>query len=279
MLATAVIVFREVLEAALIIGIVLAATRGVAGRAMWVANGIAGGGAGAVVVAIFAGAIASAASGMGQEIFNALVLLIAVSMLGWHSIWMKRHGREMSISMKAVGQAVRGGAKPMYVLAVVVGLAVLREGAEVVLFLHGVAASGANGAGAIAAGGAVGLALGTAVGGLLYFGLLRIPSKYLFSVTGWLILLLAAGMAAQAAAFLVQADLLPALGDTLWDSSSLVSDGSLVGKSLHALVGYTARPSGIQLVFYAATIVAIVALMRLANRPHGAQRGTAASTS
>ncbi len=276
MLATAVIVFREVLEAALIIGIVLAATRGVAGRAMWVANGIAAGLVGAIVVAIFAGAIASAASGMGQEIFNAIVLLIAVSMLGWHNIWMKRHGREMSISMKLVGQAVRGGAKPMYVLAVVVGLAVLREGAEVVLFLHGVAASAANSAGSIAAGGAVGLALGTAMGGLLYFGLLRIPSRYLFSVTGWLILLVAAGMAAQAAAFLVQADLLPALGDSLWDSSSLVSDGSLVGKSLHALVGYTARPSGIQLVFYAATIAVIVALMRLAN---GARRDTAVSTS
>jgi len=274
MLATAVIVFREVLEAALIIGIVLAATRGVAGRVVWVTNGIAGGVVGAIVVAVFAGAIASPASGMGQEIFNALVLFIAVSMLGWHNVWMKRHGREMSISMKSVGEAVRGGAKPMYVLAVVVGLAVLREGAEVVLFLHGVAASGTNSAASIAAGGAAGLAVGSAMGGLLYFGLLRIPSKYVFSVTGWLILLLAAGMAAQAAAFLVQADLLPTLGDTLWDSSWLVADGSLAGKFLHALIGYPARPSCIQLAFYAATIVVIVVLMRLVNRPYGPQRGT-----
>jgi high-affinity iron transporter len=273
MLATAVIVFREVLEAALVIGIVLAATRGLAGRGLWVVNGIAGGAAGAIVVAIFAGAIASAASGMGQEIFNAIVLFIAVSMLGWHSVWMKRHGREMSISMKSVGEAVRGGAKPMYVLAVVVGLAVLREGAEVVLFLHGVSASGASSAASIAAGGAAGLALGAAMGGLLYFGLLRIPSKHLFSVTGWLILLLAAGMAAQAAAFLVQADVLPTLGDMLWDSSWLIADGSLAGKMLHALIGYTARPSGIQLAFYAATIATIVFLMWLVNRPYGRQRG------
>jgi high-affinity iron transporter len=279
MLPTAVIVFREVLEAALIIGIVLAATRGVAGRGAWVAGGIAGGAAAAIVIAIFAEAIASAASGMGQEIFNAVVLFAAVSMLGWHNIWMKRHGSEMSVSMKSVGEAVRGGAKPMHVLAVVVGLAVLREGAEVVLFLHGVAASGANSAGSIAAGGAAGLALGMGMGGLLYFGLLRIPSRYVFSVTGWLILLLAAGMAAQGAAFLAQADLLPTLGETLWDSSWFVADGSLAGKFLHALVGYTARPSGIQLVFYAATIAAIVVLMRMVNRPFGSRRGTQISAS
>jgi high-affinity iron transporter len=268
MLPTAVIVFREVLEAALVIGIVMAATRGVGGRGVWVANGIAGGVVGAIVVAIFAGAIASTASGMGQEIFNAIVLFIAVSMLGWHNIWMKRHGREMSVSMKSMGESVRGGAKPLYMLAIVVGLAVLREGSEVVLFLYGIAASSTDGRGAMAAGGAAGLALGTATGGMLYFGLLRIPPKYLFSVTGWLILLLAAGMAAQAAAFLVQADLLPTLGDSLWDSSWLVADGSLAGKLLHALIGYTARPSGIQLVFYATTVVTIVALMRLVNGPH-----------
>jgi len=279
MLATAVIVFREVLEAALIIGIVLAAARGVAGRGAWVATGIASGVAGAIAVAIFAGAIASAASGMGQEIFNAIVLFVAVSMLGWHNIWMKRHGSEMSVNMKSVGAAVRGGAKPMYVLAVVVGLAVLREGAEVVLFLHGVAASGASGAGSIAAGGAAGVALGMVMGGLLYFGLLRIPSKYVFSVTGWLILLLAAGMAAQAAALLAQVDLLPTLGETLWDSSWFVADGSLAGKFLHALVGYTARPSGIQLVFYATTIAAIVVLMRVVNGPYGPQRRTQISAS
>ena len=112
------------------------------------------------------------------------------------------------------------------------------------------------------------------MGGLLYFGLLRIPSKYVFSVTGWLILLLAAGMAAQAAALLAQVDLLPTLGETLWDSSWFVADGSLAGKFLHALVGYTARPSGIQLVFYAATVAAIVVLMRMVNRPYEPQRGT-----
>jgi len=275
-LATAIVVFREVLEAALIVGIVLAATRGVARRGTWVAGGIGAGLAGAVLVALFAEGIASLGAGMGQEIFNATVLFAAVLMLGWHNVWMKSHGRELSLSMKSVGEAVRGGTRPLHALAVAVGLAVLREGSEIVLFLYGVAASGADQRGAMALGGFAGLALGAGVGALLYFGLLRIPSKHLFSVTGWLILLLAAGMAAQGAAFLVQADLLPVLGDSLWDSSWLVSDESLAGKALHALIGYTARPSGIQLVFYLATMAIIIALMRLAARTnaHGQRAAT-----
>ena len=93
MLATAIIVFREVLEAALIVGVVLAASRGVIRRGAWVAGGIAAGVLGATLVAAGAEGIQQAAAGMGQEVFNAVILLTAVAMLGWHNIWMTRHGR------------------------------------------------------------------------------------------------------------------------------------------------------------------------------------------
>src|ERR1700680_253418 len=146
MLATALIVFREVLEAALIIGIVLAASQGVKRRATWVAAGIGAGVAGSIVVAAFA-----------------------------------------------------------------VGIA-------------------------------LGMAGGIATGAALYLGLLRIPLRHLFSVTSWMILLLAAGMAAQGAAFLEQADLLPALGTNVWDTSFLLPDDGIVGRVLHALIGYVASP-------------------------------------
>src|SRR5437870_3349420 len=164
MLATAIIVFREVLEAALIVGIVMAASQGVMRRGWWVGGGIA---------------------------------------------------------------------------------------------------AGIVGAAAMTLGGLLGLAAGVAAGAGLYFGLVRIPLRHLFSVTSWLVLLLAAGMASQAAAFLLQADLLPPLGTTLWDTSFLLSDQSLVGRVLHTLVGYTAQPAGIQLVFYLATLFVIGSLMRL----------------
>lgn len=263
MFATAVIVFREVLEAALVIGIVLAASQGLRARGFWVGSGIAAGAAGAVLVAIFAGAIAGAAAGIGQELLNAIILFAAVGMLGWHNVWVSRHGATLARDLKSVGVAVAAGARPQYVLATVVGLAVLREGSEVVLFLYGIAAAQGEQAPALLAGGVAGLTLGAGIGLLLYLGLLRLSTRYLFAVTGWLIALLAAGMAAQGAGFLVQADLLPPLGEAVWDTSAILSQRGIVGHALQVLVGYLDRPSGIQVLFYVITLVGISALARL----------------
>jgi high-affinity iron transporter len=235
MLGAAIIVFREVLEAALIVGIVLAASVGAPRRGLWVSTGLAGGVVGAGLVALFAAEIAAAAAGIGQELLDAVILLLAVGMLGWHNIWMSRHGRELAATARQVGDAVIAGARPLYVLAVVVGLAVLREGSETVLFLYGKAAGGGLSAGSLLGGGILGLAGGVAIGAALYLGLLRIPTRRLFTVTGWMVLLLAAGMASQAAGYLVQADLLPPLGDAVWDTSSVLTEDSVLGKALHTL--------------------------------------------
>lgn len=263
MLPTAIIVFREVLEAALIVGIVMAASRGALQRGRWVSGGIAAGIIAALLVAAFAAEIAGAAEGMGQELFDAGILFAAVGMLGWHNIWMSRHGRELAAHANRLGSDVRSGARPLWALALAVALAVLREGSEVVLFLYGIALAGQGGLLAMAAGGAVGLALGVAAGAAIYWGLVRIPMRLLFTVTSWLVLMLAAGLASQGAAFLMQADLLPALGSNLWDTSFLLSDQSLAGRILRTLIGYTAQPAGIQLVFYVATLLVIGGLMRL----------------
>lgn len=274
----ALLVFREVLEAALIVTVVAAATRGVARRGWFIGGGIGLGVLGAVLVATFAGVIASAASGVGQELFNACVLFAAVLMIGWHVIWMSSHGRELAQHMKAVGGAVQTGASSLTLLLAVVALAVLREGSEIVLFLYGMVAGGADG---LVPGLAMGIVGGTTVGFLLYFGLLRIPLRYFFTATNWMLVLLAAGLASSAARYLVQANLLPELGGQIWDSSWLLSDGSVLGKILHILVGYDAQPSGIQLIFYAVVVIALTLGMQLiggASRRASARRaGKAAS--
>ncbi len=267
MLGAAIIVFREVLEAALIVGIVLAASTGAPRRGLWVSTGLAGGVVGAGLVALFAAEITSAAAGIGQELLNAVILFLAVGMLGWHNIWMSRHGRELAATARDVGGAVISGARPLYVLAVVVGLAVLREGSETVLFLYGLAAGGGLSAGSLLAGGTLGMAGGVAVGAALYLGLLRIPTRRLFTVTGWMVLLLAAGMASQAADYLVQADLLPPLGTAVWDTSAVLTEDSVLGKALHTLIGYVSRPQGIQILFYIATLCAIWLLTRVIGSP------------
>ncbi len=265
MLAVAVIVFREVLEAALVVGIVLAASRGTARRGRWVAYGIVAGLLGALVVAGFTDEIASAVNGIGQEIFNATVLFGAVLMLGWHNVWMSRHAKEHVVEATRVGHEVLSGARPLYALAIVCGLAVGREGSEVVLFVYGIVAAQGGGAAVLLGGGLLGLVVGIGVGAALYLGLLTIPMRHLFAVTSWMILLLASGMASQGAAFLLQADLVPPLGN-LWDTSRVLSEQSVLGQALHALIGYVARPTGIQLVFYVGTLMLIASLMRIFGR-------------
>lgn len=271
MLAAALLVFREVLEAALVVTIVLAATRGLEGRGRWVASGVAAGVLGALLVALSAERIANAMEGVGQEIFNAGVLLAAVLMLAWHAIWMSHHGRELAAQMKSVGGSVGSGARPPSALLAVVALAVLREGSEIVLFLFGLGAGGSSAA-SMALGSGLGLLAGVAVGLALYFGLLRIPMRHFFTVTNWMILLLAAGMAAQAAGYLVQADVLPALGQKVWDTSGLLSTQSVLGETLKTLVGYDDRPAGIQVLFYFATAILIVVGMKVWGAPRGAVR-------
>ena len=159
MLASLVIVFREVIEAGLIVGIVLAATRSVRHRGWWVAGGVAAGALGACAVAGFAGELGALFNGSGQELFNAAILLVAVGMLTWHNAWMASHGRELAREVRAVGSAVAAGERPLAAVAVVVGIAVLREGSEVVLFLYGIFAAGGTSAGEMAAAAPLGLCL------------------------------------------------------------------------------------------------------------------------
>lgn len=263
MLGALIIVFREAIEAGLIIGIVLAVTRGVSGARGYVTGGVVGGALGALIVAAFAEQLSQAFAGAGQELFNASVLALAVAMLAWHNVWMARHGRELAQDLSDVGRAVARGERTLLALATVVGLAVLREGSEVALFLYGVLASGEAGW-SVVAGGIAGLALGAATSVATFLGLVSIPPRHLFAVTTTLITLLAAGLAAQCVAFLQQAGIVTALSDTLWDTSWLLSDKSIVGRVLHTLIGYADQPSVMQVIVYAVTLAAIFLATKLA---------------
>jgi len=274
MLATLIIVFREVIEAGLIIGIVLSATRGVPGRGRWVSLGVTVGIFGAGLVALFADSIANMVDGAGQEIFNASVMAIAVSMLTAHNVWMARSGRRVGNDMQSLGMAVADGQRSLIAMAAVVGVAVLREGSEIVLFLYGIALTQSNEGLQMLMGGGMGVVLGGVVTAALYFGLLQIPTSRLFSVTSYMLALVAAGMAAQAVAFLQQAGLVNAFPSVLWDSSDWLSQGSLAGQALHTLIGYAERPTGLQLLVYGATLGSIFALMRLVGQAAPTQQRT-----
>lgn len=265
MIGAAIIVFREVIEAGLIVGIVLAATQRAPHARAWIAGGVAAGVLGSCILAIFTGAVAEAFGGFGQELFNASILGAAVVMLAWHNIWMAHHGRSMALELQHASRSIIESHRSLAALAMVVGIAVLREGAEVVLFLYGVAISAGSTAAGLVSGGVLGVVLGVGVSFLTFKGLLRIPPRYFFLVTSWLITFLAAGMAAQAVSFLENAGTVTALQQTVWNTSRILSEGSIPGRILKTLIGYSDQPTLAQLLAYLVTLAAIFGLTRLSK--------------
>lgn len=262
MLASAIIVFREILEIALIMGVIAVATKGIPGRGKWILAGLAASILGSGAVAFFANEISMAAEGLGQEMFNAIILFSASLLIAWTVLWMATHARQLSQHIKNIGQKISDGSLPMYSLAAVIAITGLREGSEIILFLHGILASGTSSS-AIMLGSLIGFAGGATTGALLYFGLIQIPTRNIFAVTSWLLIFLAAGMAANGAKYLVAADVLTVWTSTAWDSSAILSQDGLVGQVLHALFGYADRPMGIQIAFYIATVAILAMAIKL----------------
>ena len=265
MLSALIIVFREVLEMSLILGLLFAATKDVPSCKKWILSGTALGLLGAVLFALFMDAVESAVDGAGEFIFNAAVLAFASVLLAWTVIWMSKHGRDMSMRLKQVGTSAAEGDMPMLSLMLVAMAAVMREGGEAVFFLFG-AMQMEDDMAAMLTGGLMGLVAGAALGIILYQGLIRIPMQYVFKVMGALLILLAAGMASQAANNLVLVDMLPPIVETLWDTSFILSDESLVGEILHVMVGYDAQPSGMQMMVFVATLALVTWLYQRAQR-------------
>jgi high-affinity iron transporter len=258
-----IIVLREVVEAGLIIGIVLAVTRAIPRRGFYIGGGIVAGLFGAALIAAAAGVLSNALAGTGQEVFNASILGIAVIMLGWHNVWMARHGRELSDNARKLGREIAAGAQSMTALTAVIALTVLREGSEIVLFLYGLAISSREAAAGMVSGALLGLLAGALLSALTYRGLVLIPPRYLFKATAVLIGFMAAGMAAQGVAFLEQANIATSLSGVVWNTTWLVSDNGIAGRVLHTLIGYTGKPTGLELIAYLATLVTIFGLMKL----------------
>jgi high-affinity iron transporter len=261
MFATALIIFREVFEIVLIVGIILAATKMLPNRLLWIALGAIAGLIGSGSVAYFTDSIAELSEGMGQEVFNAGILFIAALFIGWTVIWMKQHAKEMKAHFTNVGHSIAQGTLPYYSLSIVIALAMLREGSEIVLFTYGQIASGVTMTNIIN-GSLIGLTGGLIVGLSVYFGLLKLSMKHFFNITSWLLILLVAGMISQAIGYLSSAGYFNEWSRTVWDSSWLMSEDGILGQTIGVLMGYTARPSIIQLICYSAVLLFFVFIMK-----------------
>ncbi|MBL0319562.1 MAG: FTR1 family protein [Alphaproteobacteria bacterium] len=260
MLSTALIIFREVFEIMLILSVVIAATKDMVGRQKWIYIGIGAGILGSAIVAFFTDRIANLASGTGQEIFNAGILFTASLFIAWTVLWMQKHARHIKTQFQLLGADIRDGNTPFYALSIVIALAILREGTEIVLFTFGMIATGESWL-SLSIGFAIGVGSGLLIGGLLYRGLISFSSKLFFRGTSLLLILLVAGMMSQGFGYLVSAGYFESLSSQLWDSSWLLNEHGAFGQTLHALIGYTARPSAAQLAVYLTTLAALLTVV------------------
>jgi high-affinity iron transporter len=265
MLQIAIVVFREILEISLIVGILTTATKEIHGRTKWILSGLGLGFLGSLILALFTDKISESLDGMGQEFFNGMILIAAAVMIGWTVLWMQKHAKSISGELKRLSNSVREGKKPLYVLLVVVFLSVLRESAEIVLFTYSYYVSGTN-VTDIIVGLIVGIASGSAVGIALYFGILKAFGKYFFIVTTWLLIFLSAGIAAQGIGFWINAGVTPALLNPVFDASEILSQQSYFGKFLHIFFGYIDQPAGSQLIAYFVTLVVLILGLRVAKK-------------
>ncbi len=265
MLASGLITFREGLEAALIIGIVLGVLRrlGHANRSRTVWAGVLAAVAVSLAVGLALHALGVVLQGRGEAVFEGVAMFLAAGVLTWMIFWMQRQGRHIQAQLESDVRAAvaTGSAWALFSLAFV---AVVREGVETVLFLTAAAFSATPAQTLV--GGVLGLAVAVALGWLMFAAGRRLNVRTFFRATGVLLLLFAAGLVAQGVHEFQEAALLPTFVEHVWDINPILDEKSLVGQFLKSLFGYNGNPSLLEVVAYSLYFV-IVGVLSLRYSP------------
>lgn len=245
LLNSVVIVLREVLEAALLMSIFLASARFLHTRNRWVISALVAGAIGAASYGFFLESVSELFDGVGQEVCNAMLQYGAFALLAAVAFQIPRRSNNVSSSPASI----------VALMALAVTMAITREGAEILVYVSGFW-NVSDFFSAVALGSVIGACIGFSVGVLIYYLLLAQPIRWALPTSVVLIHLIAAGMASQATRLLIQADWIPAAGP-LWDTSNILSERSLTGQLLYALVGYEASPSRIEVLAYVGSMLVV----------------------
>lgn len=252
MLNALIVVWRESLEAMLVIGVLLAwigrqPNPAPLRRGVWLGLAVGVGLALALGATTFA--VQSQFAGQSLEVFQLAMVLFAAMLIVQMVLWMHRHGRHMKRELEAQAEHVTGA----FGIAAITALAVAREGAETVVFLYGLGleAGGVQLLGLLSAA-ASGLALAVATSWLVARGARYLNYRILFRASEIMLLLIACALLAGGIDRMIGLDWLPPLLDPVWDTSALIDDGHGAGRLMADFLGYRARPSGVLLLGVAA---------------------------
>ncbi|AIL65602.1 Ferrous iron uptake protein [Rickettsiales bacterium Ac37b] len=266
MFAIALIFFRELLEVTLITGIIMAATKNVLNRNLWVIIGISLGVICSGYIAYSANSFKNLLENINEEAINVIILFTAVIMLNWTIISMKHYTSHLKNNIKKVGQNVQNGTIPLYTIATIIFVAVVREGIEIILFTYGVLKSSSELSYThVLLGMIIGSLGGISLGIALYYGIINIKKKYMFSVTTILLILLTSSILIQIPNHLPLNEFLPSLYTAAWNTSDIIREDSLLGSLLHVTIGYIEQPSKIQLILYLLEITIISSIIFFQN--------------
>ncbi|MGB4191256.1 MAG: FTR1 family protein [Rickettsiales bacterium] len=260
MLAAAIITLRELVEICLIISIISAALNNFVQKRRILALGIGGGILISTLIAFSISYISNLFDHNGQEILNIVILSISIICIALTIIWINKHTKALLNKISTEKERILNNESNSLALILIIVMAISREGAELILFLHGIYASNQQLMDLV-----IGISIGATIGIswsiVFYAGLLRIPMKYFFKVINIMLILLAAGMSSQLANLLTTTDLVTVLYQQVWDSSWLINEHKIFGEIIHNLFGYTAKPSQLQVVFYLGTIFILFSLL------------------
>ena len=252
MFKIALVIFREMLEISLILGIVLAATKTMPKSRLYIMAGMVGGVI-CSVVPIFL--ITHLATMFSEEIADVIIIMVTVLFIAITAIWIKNSGTKLGKKVSKIKDSTNNRAGIMLIM--VVAATILREGTEIILFIQAISSAYEYSSTDYAIGFMIGIFGGVASAIFISYGLGRMTVKYLFTISFVLLSLIAASLASEAAGILTSLGIVDILSIPMWDSSYFISDFSVTGKILRMLVGYNSQPNGLQLLFYIATLFVI----------------------
>jgi high-affinity iron transporter len=259
------VIVREGFEIALIVAIVLGYLARTGNRrhfgAVWAGVGLAALATVAVSAVIVLGS--SELPSAAREAFEGVTMLVAVGVLTWMVLWMKRQAASIGGELRASvdGALARGS---LWALVGLAFSAVIREGIETALFLvAGVSASRTDSGALFALGGVGGFVVAGVLGYGVYRGSHLLPLRQFFSVTGVLVIVLAAGLLSNGIMALQESALIPPLGERPWDTDALLPLTNTLGRLLHTLLGYDSAPTWGQIVAYWAYLLGGLGLFAL----------------
>lgn len=250
-----IVVWRESLEAMLVIGVLLAwiarqPDPAPLKRGLW--GGIAAGVALAGVLGYAAYAAQSEFAGQALEQFQLGMVLVAAALILHMVLWMHAHGRVMKRELERQVERAAASTGALLGVAAIAALAVAREGAETVIFLYGLGMEGEGAAMQLFGGAAAGFAIAVATAWAMARGAKFLNLRTLFRVSEFLLLLIATSLLVAGVDRMIGMDWLPALADPLWDASGILSDAGGAGRFLADFVGYRARPAATLVIAVAA---------------------------